>query len=263
MPSAGRAVSVLRLFTLEEPSWTVDEAAARLSVSIASAYRYFAVLVEAGLLTGAANARYVLGPSIIQFDRQIQLADPLLTVARPIMAEAIRAAPHRSVALLCRVYRDVVLCVHQAVNTQDQAGVGYERGKPMPLFAGATSKIILAHLPARELRSLHQRNAETIDAAKLGANWLEFKSALAALRKAGFAVSRMEVDANRIGVAAPVFGERRVVGSLSFVIPAADESCVPQMTISVVAAAREIERNLQSVTPAWSVKSLERNGNSI
>ena len=35
-----RALGVLKLFSLEKPVWTAEEAAAQLEVSISSAYRY-------------------------------------------------------------------------------------------------------------------------------------------------------------------------------------------------------------------------------
>jgi len=247
MAGTDRAISVLRLFTLEKPCWTVEEAAAALAVSAASAYRYFAALVEAGLLTSSSSALYVLGPAIIQYDRQIQLTDPMLQIARPIMDEVIRFAPDESTVLLCRIFRDKVLCVHQVANPGGQPTVSYERGRPMPLFVGATSKIILAYLAARDLKSLYESNSEGIEKAKLGADWNEFKAALSAIRKAGHVTTRSEVDPERIGVAAPILDDRRAIGSLSFVIPSAEERRAQRLVPLVVAGAREIEAGMRAL----------------
>jgi len=155
MAAPDRMISVLRLFTLDKPSWTVEKAALALEVSVSSAYRYFAALTEAGLLTSFASGHYVLGPAIIQYDRQIQLTDPLLRVAKPVMAEMIRFAPPSSILLLCRMFRESVLCIHQLTEPGAEIRVSYERGRPMPLFKGATSKIILSYLPSRDLRRLY------------------------------------------------------------------------------------------------------------
>ena len=54
----------------------------------------------------AGAGRYVLGPAIIKLDRQIQLTDPMLQVARPVMDELIGYAPAGSVMLLCRAFAD-------------------------------------------------------------------------------------------------------------------------------------------------------------
>lgn len=247
MAGPDRAIGVLRLFTLEKPAWTVEEAAGALQVSASSAYRYFAALVEAGLLTTAASGRYTLGPAIIQYDRQIQLTDPLLQVAKPVMADIARFAPAGSTVLLCRIFGETVLCVHQVAEAGRQTRVSYERGRPMPLFKGATSKIILAHLPPRDLRRLYEAHRAQIGAAWLGDAWEAFRSTMARMRKAGHAVTHAEVDPDCIGIAVPILDDRRrVLGSLSFVIPAAEQRAAPRLASLAQAGGREIEQGMRA-----------------
>lgn len=242
-----RTIGVLRLFTLEKPAWSVEEAAGALEVSSSSAYRYFAALTETGLLTTATSGRYVLGPAIIQYDRQIQLTDPLLRIAKPVMADIMRFAPGGSTVLLCRLFRDTVLCIHQVVEAASRTSVSYERGRPMPLFGGATSKIILAHLPLRDLRRLYEAHRTEISTAKLGDAWEAFRTNMARMRKLGHAVTYAEVDPECIGIAVPVLDDhRRVLGSLSYVVPAAEERAVPRLTSLAAAGAREIEAGMRA-----------------
>lgn len=80
-----RSLSVLKLFTLDRPVWTAEEIAKTLDVSMSTAYRYVLALEDVGLVATASAGRYILGPAIIQLDRQIQLTDPLLRTARPVM----------------------------------------------------------------------------------------------------------------------------------------------------------------------------------
>ena len=138
---------MLGLFTVEQPQWTVEDAAGQLGVSATTAYRYFKQLTGAGLISPVAGASYTLGPAIIQMDRQIQVSDPVLRAARGVMHTLIRARATARPLLLCRLFHDRVMCVHQVLGRGPQAPVSYERGRLMPLFRGATSKIILAHLP--------------------------------------------------------------------------------------------------------------------
>jgi DNA-binding IclR family transcriptional regulator len=253
--SGDRMLAVLDLFAVENPEWTVEAAAEALQVSAPTAYRYFKQLTKAGLLSPVSGASYALGPAIIQMDHQIQICDPMLNAARSVMVDLIQYAAESATVLLCRLYHDRVMCVHQVVGRGPQLPVSYERGRLMPLFRGATSKIILAHLPARTLRSLFDHHADEIAAAGLGTTSVAFRRYLAGLRRAGAVVSRGEIDPGRVGVAAPIFGaERAILGSLSFVLPEprADDRLIARLTPLTVAGAREIEQAMVSIATTAS-----------
>ena len=246
MAGSDRTVGVLKLFTVDRSEWTVEDAALVLGVSASSAYRYFSILTEAGLLTTVASGRYTLGPAIIQYDRQIQLTDPLLKAAKPVMTELMRFAPADSTVLLCRMFRETVLCVHQVIKPDRPARVSYERGRPMPLFMGATSKIILSHLPSRDMRRVYEAHHAEIRQAGLGEGWETFRKTMAKMRKAGHAVTYAEVDPGRIGLAAPILaGPGRVLGSISYVVPDTERGSVSRLVALAQAGARDIERAMQ------------------
>jgi DNA-binding IclR family transcriptional regulator len=249
MAGTEKVLLALGLFSAEHPIWTVEEGAAALGASLSSAYRYFAQLSEAGLVTTVSTGRYTLGPSIIELDRQIQLTDPLLLAARPVMQQIIAYAPARTVVLLCRSYGDRVLCVHNVFGDGPQELISYERGRPMPLFRGATSKAILAHLDHRTLKRLYEAHPDEIAAAGLGASLAEFRAALASLRKGAAVVTLHEIDPGRMGIAAPILkDDRQPLGSLSFVVQenAADASAIRLLSAVVLAAAADIEAALRT-----------------
>lgn len=259
--SGDRLLAVLALFSIEQPGWTVEAAADALGVSATTAYRYFKRLTKTGLISPISGARYTLGPAIIQMDRQIQLCDPMLKAARGVMAELIQYAADGATILLCRLFHDRVMCVHQVMGRGPQAPVSFERGRLMPLFRGATSKIILAYLPARTLKSLYERSRLDIAEAGLGDSWEEFRRQLAELRRAGVAVTSQDLDPGRVGIAAPVFDkERAVLGSLSFVLPAqrADDALRGRLAGLTVAGAREIERAMGDDTDAGPISARMR-----
>ncbi len=86
MNRADRLHAILGLFTADRPLWTIEDAAETLGVSLSTAYRQFGALVRSGLLDALEGSRvYVLGPAIIELDRNIRLSDPLITVAKPAM----------------------------------------------------------------------------------------------------------------------------------------------------------------------------------
>jgi DNA-binding IclR family transcriptional regulator len=244
-------LAVLSLFSIDRPEWTVEAAAEDLKVSATTAYRYFKRLTNVGLVSPVSRASYVLGPAIVQMDRQIQICDPMLRASRLVMIDLIQYAPEGSVLLLCRLFHDRVMCVHQVIGRGPQEPVSYERGRLIPLFRGATSKIILAHLPPRTLKSLFMQNATTIADSGLGRTWEEFRQRLMGLRREGAAIARGELDPGRVGIAAPIFEGQSILGSLSFVLPAdrTDETLIGRLAPLTIAGAREIERAMDAAAP--------------
>lgn len=211
-------LGVLDLFSEDEPVWTVDAAALRLGYTRATAYRYVGELCDAGLLMRVAQGAYSLGPRIIELDRQIRQRDPLLAIGGRVMRDLL--APDRGqVILLCNLFRDEVLCTHQMSNGTELA-LSYTRGRPMPLFRGATAKAILAHLPQRRLLRLYVRNQAEVAQAGFGSSYEEFAAALKAIRRRGYVVTHAEVDPGVVGIGVPLFGgSRSIIGSLSIVFP--------------------------------------------
>jgi DNA-binding IclR family transcriptional regulator len=216
--SLARMLGVLDLFREDAPVWTVDDAAVQLGYTRATAYRYVGELCDAGLLMRVAQGAYSLGPRIIELDRQIRQRDPLLAIGAPVMRGLL--VPDRGqVILLCDLFRDRVLCTHQMSNGSSLA-LSYTRGRPMPLFRGATAKAILAFLPQRRLMQLYLQNPTEVAQAGLGNTYDEFIASLRAIRRRGYAVSHAEVDPSVVGIGVPLFGGgRAVIGSLSIVFP--------------------------------------------
>ena len=250
MSSAQRLLDTMALFTPRHPSWTPMRAAKVLGISRASAYRYFAMLAEVALLEPAPGLGYSLGPAIVELDRQIRLSDPLLQTSIDEMLQLAREAS--ATVLLCRLYRDRVLCVHQERGARASSTfVSYERGRAMPLYRGATSKAILAFLPTRALNRLVERDRDEIVRARLPAEGAALRRALGLVREKRIAVTAGEVGPGACGAAVPLFEAGRVIGSLSVVMPASAlrNNALERACRALVAAGSrieaELERNLQ------------------
>ena len=251
MTTANRLLAVLGLFTTERSEWTVEEAAKEIGVSVSTAYRYVRDLCKAGLLDPFSGGRYILGPGIIESDRKIRLTDPLIKAGRPAMERLIARSGSVGVALLCRIYRNRVMCVHQEARVLPESALGYERGRPMPMFKGASSKVIFANLPARTVRWFFQKYPQEIAAAGLGSDCEAIKDNLRRIRRAGVFVSQGEVDAGRVGIAAPVFGpDRSVIGSIGMAIPQSEATpqSIAHVSALVQAAGREIDEGLRQIS---------------
>lgn len=214
--SLERMVGLLDLFEAEPHSWSFDAIHARVGHTRSTLYRYLKILTDAELLTSLPGLGYTLGPRVAELDYQMRTHDPLVVASRPVMAEL--AAGSGGIALLCRLYRDKVLCVHQEQG-EARFHSTYERGRSLPLLRGAASRVILAHLPPGKVARLHEAHGADFAEAGLGETLEAARQRLKAIRADGFDVTREQVTAGVVGIAAPVFdGGGNVLGSLGLTL---------------------------------------------
>lgn len=251
MRTTQRMLEVLQLFSMEEPEWSIDAAAKKLGLTQSTAYLYFRDLVESALLVKSRMGYYNIGPAVIVYDRITRSCDPVISLAQPLMKELTASVGVECVALLCRLYRMTVLCVAQEATDHADFAVSYERGRPMPLFRGAASKICLAHVERRKLRRYYDEFKADISKADLGTTWGEFKSALRRIRSTNLCTTTGELDAGRTGISAPIFSpEGEILGSLSLVVSAQatrrSEGLLERLGSAVAAAASALTGSLRA-----------------
>ena len=209
-----RILRILQLFDTQHV-WTVEAIAQEMGVSVSSAYRDVQELSRAGFLDPVAGAGYVLGPAFIEYDRLIRASDPLIQVAAPLMHRLLQRTTQQGTAILCRRYRDCVMCVHQERGTQSKARTFYERGVAMPLYVGAASKAILAYLDERTLKRSYEEHREHIRRASGREDLKSFRAEMRGIRRDGYAITIGELGAGRVGFAAPILLEGAAVAGLS------------------------------------------------
>ncbi|WP_305668808.1 IclR family transcriptional regulator, partial [Falsiroseomonas sp.] len=221
-----RMLEVLDQFAPDQPVIRVDDLQARLGYTKSTAYRYVKALCDAGLLAQASQGRYSLGPRIVELERLMRIADPLLQAGEAVLPDLAAEMPN-SMVLLCSLYRDKVLCVHREGPEAIEAGGGRisilrARGLPLPLFQGAASLAILASLPAPRIRALFmQRQAEMV-AAGLGEDWPAVRQRLAGIRRDGQVTTVGRFNRHLAAVAVPVRSRdgSQIAGSLTRIMPA-------------------------------------------
>ena len=243
MSGFSRYHAVLELFTEARPSWTVPALSQSLGLPGSTAYRTVRELVKAGFLEPSAGASYRLGAAFLIYDRLIRLTDPLIRAGYGILQEAVRQARIPCVGLLARLHHETVMCIAEDATSAADFRSSYQRGRLMPLTKGATSTVILAQLSGRKLGKLLKTVAE--DTQPLGTTAEEFKDSLARIRKDGFCISRGEIDAGLVGIAAPIVApEQGIIASLSLVLAAdgltdAIERRIALLTVSSAAFVSE------------------------
>lgn len=246
MNSLEKMLGLLDVFTPAAPVWSTEDLIRYSGCSRSTCYRYLKVLQNAGFLTPVANGSYLLGPRIMELDRQIRMCDPVYTAGGPPMQRLAARTGHS--ALLCVLYSDTVMCVREELSKDAPAGL-FSRGQKRPLFSGAASKVILTHLPAHQLRNLFAKHRRTIARAGLGADWESFRKTLRKIRQDGYCITTGEFSPGITGIAAPLFNRAgKVLGSLGIAMTASkiDRSEFPALARQIVRAAREATERIRS-----------------
>ena len=115
----------------------------------------------------------------------------------------------------------------------------------MPLFRGATSKAILAHLPRDRLNEVAQRHVEELGAARLPASGEALGSAMARQRAAGVCFTRDEVSRGTQAWAVPIHHGRKLLGSMSLVYATPGGPANPKAAVdALVRAGLRVEGRL-------------------
>lgn len=222
-----RLLQILDMFTVDHPQVQVEEVVAAFGVGQSTAYRYLRELSDAGLVAAQGKGYYSLGRRIVELERILQLADPLLRAGKPVLESLGHLCANRAF-LLCTPYNDRVLCVHKVgadelVHKRRSMPIQRGRGTSFPLFRGAGSQIILAYLPPHQIKSMFLSNHAEIAEARLGSTWVEFRTLLSSMRKVGFAKTVGRVNPGMYSVAVPILrSDGRVAGSL-LMLGAVDE----------------------------------------
>lgn len=213
MSKTGKVLQVLRLFGEGRKHLRATDVAKLLGVANATAYRYVADLEAAGFIESASSGNYVLGPTIVELDRQIRINDPLIAAA----SEVMRTLSERSGAtvILCRLHRHKVVSVSEVRGRFGPTAVSYERGRAMPLYRGATSKVILAQMAPADLAAVTKADPGGLRKAGLPTTQDALQRHLAAIRAHPVCATAGEVDAQAMGWAVAVRHGKHLMGSLS------------------------------------------------
>jgi len=210
-PAAGssidRALAILDLFTSRRLIWSIEMLMEELGLSRTTTYRYVRSLAAAGYLVATAGGGYALGPRFIEMDRRIRLGDPLQQIAPPILAANPR--DFLGAQILSGFYGDRAVSIY-VDHADPELTLSMERGRSFPLLAGPPSRVILAHLPAYQLRNLLAASPGAVAQAGLGTTWAEFSASLRAIRRRGHEVAG-DFSPAVIAAAAPVFRAPGVV----------------------------------------------------
>lgn len=230
-----RALDILLAFRPGESRISAGELLRRVDLSRPTLYRLLRTLEQRGFVASTGEPqRFSLGPAVAQLSQAWSSGNDITELARPVM-ERLWEETDETVALLMHSGRDRV-CVAEIPSSQPlsfRRGVGHRENVTL----GASGRAIIAFAPNQALY-LDQLPAERRQA---------YEVELKRIRADGYAVSREELIAGAIAMAAPVFmAGQQVVGSLAVYGPSVriGEKQISHMSELLLKASTQLSQSL-------------------
>jgi DNA-binding IclR family transcriptional regulator len=213
-----RLVEILDCFCEDRPAWSLAALSAHLSLPKSTLHRFLSSMEAHGMLRrDPDDKRWSLGYRLFIWGSVAAENTGLRHVAKPIMEDLVAATGET--AILTVYHSREVICVEK-VETSRSVRLTLAVGSRRPPHAGASSKVLMAHLPADEIQAIIRDNG----LPKLCTNTItvadELLAELSRIRERGYAESREETDLGAWGVATPVVGaDRNVVAGIGIAGP--------------------------------------------
>jgi DNA-binding IclR family transcriptional regulator len=210
-----KGLQILAAFTVERPALTIDELVTLTGVPVSTLYRFLHALLNAGYVTKArSGTAYVLGPAVLRLGRVAEQGLDVRAQAIPWM-ERLAEKTGFTVYLGVRLGASR-LCLESREVARSGIRFSIRPGEATPLHAGAGGKVLLAFLPAADIKEvlgsvrLRKVTPRTVTSSA------QLHRQLAQIREQGYHYSEAEYVRGSWGLAAPILDAHGVaVASLS------------------------------------------------
>ena len=243
IPVIDRMLDMLEFVEMRQSGITIKELCEQLSVPRSTVYRILHTLEARQMVRRLANGAYVLGPRLLRFaSKVVDTRGPeLAQVAEPYL-ERLALATGESVKLSV-IYDDLALVVGCAQGPNEFA-LTVRAGRTVPLYAGATSKVLLANASEVERERIVNGPLKAFTSETL-ADPQALREELEKVRRQGWSVDQGEHSEGVFAVAAPVTSpDGMVVAAISIPYIRAADRHRDTLLDHVVATARDLSAAL-------------------
>jgi len=239
---AERLLLVLTALAGHGKAMSVKDMLAATGLAQSTLYRQVALLKRWGFVAEDAGC-YAPGPISLQLALGFDVNSMLVDASRDGMMQ-LSQTTGESVGLIVAV-NDQVICLEMIESTHSLR-CSFEKGRAVPLRAGASAKSLLAFMADKKRADALQRQFADDGAARAA-----LEAELERIRARGYAISDGEVDPGVWGVSAPVFrrASRRGGASASITLMAPSSRAAgreQQLADWTVRTAGAISARLQS-----------------
>ncbi|MDU4698425.1 MAG: IclR family transcriptional regulator [Paenibacillus sp.] len=243
-----RSMDLLQLF-LTYPKLNISEMAKLSGIPKTSVLRMIGSLEEMGFLKKDREGSYSLGLLFLQYGNLVAERLDIRHIALPVMQQ-LRDDIQEAIHL---VLRDGDECIYiEKLDTDHPVRLFTKIGRKAPLYAGASSRIILAFMPELEREEYLEATELQPIASGTITDKAELRQTLERSRHEGYSFSRSELENYTAELSAPIFDH---TGQIVAALSAAglevqfEEERIAELVQDVQQAANEISRRLGCTRP--------------
>lgn len=212
LKTLNQSLLVLNLFTREKQLWTAREVADRLNLNQVTVYRILETFTQNHYLSKKEKTKqYEIGSALATLSYLSYDKYNIVTLIQPFLYNLMQETGE-SVYLVKRDFLEATPI--DAYKPENKVSFAVSLNKPMPLYAGASYWAILAHLDPEKIEMIlnnpfnHLREAVKLTPASL-------KEQIENVHKNGWCVSRELITPDVVAIAAPIFSNHEIVGSIT------------------------------------------------
>jgi DNA-binding IclR family transcriptional regulator len=197
-----RLVRIVDCFSPARLAWTLTDLSEELDLPKSTLHRFLRSLDAHGILRQDAETKHWrLGYRLFVWGSLAERSTALHDVARPVMRDL--TAQTGETSLLTIYHAGEIVCVEK-IESPHSVRLALDVGTRRSPHAGASSKVLMAFLPADEMELI----VRDMGLPKLCANTItdkqELEAELGRIRELGYAESLEETDLGAWGVATPI-----------------------------------------------------------
>jgi DNA-binding IclR family transcriptional regulator len=197
-----RFVDVLDSFSRDCPAWSLSDLSARLDLPKSTLHRFLVGLERHALLRrGQEDGKWRLGHRLFIWGSLAAEASGVRHVALPVMRGL--ADTIGETVLLTEYHGHEVVCVDK-IETNHSVRIALDVGTLRGPHAGASSKVLMAHLPETEIAAIIREKGLPRYCERTITDPAELSRELARIRERGYALSYEETDRGAWGIATPI-----------------------------------------------------------
>jgi DNA-binding IclR family transcriptional regulator len=250
-----RTFAILQLFLQERANWSLAEITAVVALPKPTVHRLLRVLCDHEMLRKSEeDGSYGLGPFALALGARAIGRHRLRQLGQPVLRKLAAQTGESALMFELAPTRDAAICIEQIESSHGLRLVS-EVGARLPLFAGASSRVILAFMPDDEIAAVLAALPKARDAAPLSRK--EIERQIQSTRRSGYAQSFEETSPGACGIAAPLFAAGgAVIGCLTIAGPTTrlTRARLSALAPTLVAAAAQLEVPIGGAPPKRALR---------